>query len=79
MTNLEKIRTMSAEELAALLVHNEREEDFDEDIDGEWKSIRLIDNYVSPCSPCSFWSYDDCLEETIDWLHEEANMEDDYE
>lgn len=72
MTNLERIRKMPPEVLAELLVHNEPEIDCDEDIDGEWKTCAAIDRFLSPCSALEYWDYDDCVEDTIQWLNEEA-------
>lgn len=70
MTNLERIRQMTAEELAPLLIHNEPEIDYDEGLDGELACTGTIDNYCSPCSTVSYWTYEDCLAETIEWLLE---------
>lgn len=70
MTNLERIRRMTADELAELLVHNEPEMDYDGD-----ELYNANDNFVSPCSSLGFWDRNDCVEETIDWLMEEADNE----
>lgn len=75
MTNLERIRKIPVEELAELLIHNEPEMEYDEGMDGELDVLGQSDRYISPCSSLAFWSYEDCLEETIAWLLEESEDE----
>jgi hypothetical protein len=76
MTNLEKLRTLTAEELAPLLVKEQSEDDWDEDIDGDWKCIGTEYFYTSPCSDYSYFSAEEAVAETIQWLNDEVGNED---
>lgn len=79
MTNLERLKTLSAEELAPMLVKEQSEDDWDEDYDGEWKCLGTNFFYVSPCSNYSYFSEEEAIEQTIQWLNDEIDTEYDYE
>jgi hypothetical protein len=76
MTNLDKLRGMTAEELAPLLVKQQTEDDWDEDVDGDWKCIGTEYFYMSPCSDYSYLSEEEAIAETIQWLNDEVENED---
>ena len=64
--NLDRIRQMSVEELAPLLVHESYE--FDVDYDCDIETYGTI--YNSP-SGGVFNNYDDALDDCVQWLNEE--------
>lgn len=75
MTNLEKIRNYSVEELAEYLVHTVSINIGDENFDGEWEDY-YIDEWETP-NGIICYSYEEAIEETVNWLLREEGVEDD--
>lgn len=66
--NLDRIRQMSVEELAPLLVH----ESYEFDVDYDWENpIETHDTVYNSPSGGVFNNYDDTLDDCIQWLNEE--------
>lgn len=66
--NLDRIRQMSVEELAPLLVH----ESYEFDVDYDWENpIETHDTVYNSPSGGVFNNYDDALDDCIQWLNEE--------
>lgn len=66
--NLDRIRQMSVEELAPLLVH----ESYEFDVDYDWENpIETYDAVYNSTSGGVFNNYDDALDDCIQWLNEE--------
>lgn len=66
--NLDRIRQMSVEELAPLLVH----ESYEFDVDYDWENpIETYDAVYNSPSGGVFNNYDDALNDCIQWLNEE--------
>ena len=66
--NLDRIRQMSVEELAPLLVH----ESYEFDVDYDWENpIETYDAVYNSPSGGVFNNYDDALDDCIQWLNEE--------
>lgn len=66
--NLDRIRQMSVEELAPLLVH----ESYEFDVDYDWENpIETYDAVYNSPSGDVFNNYDDALDDCIQWLNEE--------
>ena len=64
--NLDRIRQMSVEELAPLLVH----ESYEFDVDYDW-DIETYDTIYNSPSGGVFNNYDDALDDCVQWLNEE--------
>ena len=67
--NLDRIRQMSVEELAPLLVHESYELDVDYDFDEN--PIETYDTVYNSPSGGVFDNYDDALDDCVQWLNEE--------
>ena len=66
--NLDRIRQMSVEELAPLLVH----ESYEFDVDYDWENpIETYDAVYNSPSGGVFNNYDDALDDCMQWLNEE--------
>ena len=71
MTNGERIRKLTDEELAELLIKTEHEPEFDYDY--EENMVYSGDSYYFKASNGEkFDDYKDALKETVNWLKEEA-------
>ena len=64
--NLDRIRQMSVEELAPLLVH----ESYEFDVDYDW-DIETYDTIYNSPSGGVFNNYDDALDDCVQWLNAE--------
>lgn len=73
-TNLARIRSLPAEKLAELLVHDAEEEELDEDYDGGWRSISLRTFSVCPSGE-KFDDFDDAVQHTVQWLHQKSDTQ----
>lgn len=67
--NLDRIRQMSVEELAPLLVHDSYE--YDVDYDWDENPIETHDIVYNSPSGGVFNNYDDALDDCMQWLNEE--------
>ena len=70
MTNHERIKSLSVEKIAELLVKEECVDEGDYDYDDEYCSCYMT-YYVSPDGN-SHYTYEDALNWTIDWLKADA-------
>ena len=71
MKNHQYLRQLRVKDLATYLIQSREVPDYDEDIDGEWEQCGTYTEYATPDGETSFFSYEDALFHTINWLNSE--------
>lgn len=75
MTNADKIRGMSDQELAKTSVYCTTKPDYDEGIDGEWYECGEVEIWHSVFIKDLCMCEEDAIAHTLDWLRQPAETE----